>query len=372
MPWQGNLKFMMLKKYLILVIGFGILVLGLSGCATVATREALSTYNINGTDYLSLAALCNLRNIEWEYDTFTKTATLTKESHKINLRVGDTLVLVDGTAQHLKHPVDIYQGAIVVPYRFKEQVIDLLFKESYPQRKFTCSLLKIKRIVIDAGHGGNDPGAIGRAGLREKDVNLDIAKRLGRILSSNGIDVVMTRSIDRFVPLHTRVDKSNNSGADLFISIHANANRVRSLSGFEVYYVAPSVNDASRALATAKTFRLNLASACFASQALDLKATLWDMIYTYSRGQSIDLSRAVCRAISRDLGVKILGVKGARYEVLKGVFTPAVLIEVGFLSNSNEERMLKNNYYRQRVAESIAQGIEDYSGNAILMEATKR
>jgi len=363
---------MMLKKFLILIISSWLLILGLSGCATVPTKESLPTYHINGTDYLPLVALCNSRNITWEYDTFTKTVTLTKDSHKINLMVGDTLVLADGMPQHLKYPVDIYQGIVVVPYGFKEQVIDVLFQESYPQHKFTGSLSKIKRIVIDAGHGGNDPGAIGRTGLREKDVNLEIAKRLSRILSSNGVDVVMTRSVDRFIPLHTRVERANDSGADLFVSIHSNANRVRSMSGFEVYYVAPIVNDETRAFSTAKDYRLNLEGACFASHSLDLKATLWGMIYTYNRGQSIDLSRDVCRAINSNLGVKILGVKGARYEVLRGVFMPAVLVEVGFVSNINEERMLKNSYYRERIAESIAQGIEDYAQNAVLMETAKR
>jgi len=363
---------MLLKKFLIFIIGSCLLILGLSGCASVPVKEALPTYNINGTEYFPLVALCNSRNIDWQYDAFTKTATLTKDSHKINLRVGDTLILVDGESRHLKYPVDIYQGAVVVPYRFREEIIDVLFKEYYPQAKFGSSLSKIRRIVIDPGHGGNDPGAIGRTGLREKDVNLDIANRLGRILSSNGVEVVMTRSVDKFISLYARAEKANNSGADLFVSIHSNANRVRSLNGFEVYYVAPSVSDVTRAVATAKSCRLNLAASSFASHSLDLKATLCDMIYTYSRGQSIDLSRAVCRAISSNLGVKILGVKGARYEVLKGTFMPAILIEVGFLSNFNEERMLKNSYYRQRIAESIAQGIEDYAQDAILMEAIKR
>jgi len=360
-------------KFCFAVLTFAFCVLSFYGCATAPTKQfSLPTYNINGTSYCSLASLCNYRNINWEYDTFTKTVTLTKEDHSIRLRIGDALVLVDGEPQHLTYPVDIYQGAVVVPYRFKEQIIDSLFKEYYPPRKFSGSLNKIKKIVIDAGHGGNDPGAIGRTGLREKDVNLDIAKRLSKILTSGGVDVILNRSTDRFIPLHTRVEKANDSGADLFVSIHSNANRVRSLCGFEVYYVAPSVNDETRALSTAKTTRLNLASDCFASNSLDLKATLWDMIYTYSRGQAVGLSKAICRSANSNLGVKDLGVKSARYEVLRGTFMPAILVEVGFLSNSNEERMLKNSYYRQRIAEAIAAGIEDYSRDAVLMEATKR
>ncbi len=363
---------MNLKLFFVLLT-FGFLLLTFVGCATAPTGGGIPAYNINGTTYFSLAALCSSRNIDWNYDTFARTVVLTKDSHRINLKVGDTLVLEDGATQHLRYSVDIYQGSIVVPYDFKEQIVDRIFlKESYPQHKFTGALSKIKRIAIDPGHGGNDPGAIGRTGLREKDVNLDIAKRLSRILSANNVQVLLTRPSDRFVPLHIRAEKANNFAADLFVSIHANANRVRSLSGFEVYYVSSSVNDSTRALAAAKNYRLNLEGAYLADNATDLKAILWDMIYTNSRGQAVNLSRAVCRAASCDLGTKIIGVKGARYEVLKGVFMPAILVEVGFLSNANEERMLKNSYYRQRIAESIAAGIEEYAQGAVLMEEANR
>ena len=91
-------------------------------------KDAFPTYNLNGTTYFPLIALCDLRNIEWHYDTFTRVVNLSKDAHKVNLRVGDTLVMVDGRPEHIKEPVDFYQGAIVVPYKFKEQILDLLFK----------------------------------------------------------------------------------------------------------------------------------------------------------------------------------------------------------------------------------------------------
>lgn len=344
----------------------------LTGCATIPTTEALPAYNINGAVYYSLVSLCDSRNIDWQYDTFTRTAVLTSGLHKINLRAGDTFVLVDGRPLEINHPVDIYQGTLVVPYKFKEQVIDDLFKESYPLQKIAFPILKIKKIVIDAGHGGVDPGATGKSGLREKDVNLDIAKRLSILLRSEGIEVVMTRTIDRFVPLSTRVEIANNARADLFLSIHANANRVRRLNGFEVYYVAGTVSDSKRAYAAAKSAVLNLDSACFASQSLDLKAILWDMTYTYSRAESIELSRAICRSIDSNLGVPALRIKGAGFQILKEARMPAVLIEVGFLSNYDEERKLKNSYYRQKVVESIAQGVGDYARGFMLMEASNK
>jgi N-acetylmuramoyl-L-alanine amidase len=357
------------KKLLILVIGYWLLVIGLSGCATVPTRETLPTYNINGVTYLPLVSLCDLKGVNWEYDTFTRTVTLSKDSHKINLMVGDTLVLVDGKAQHLRHPVNIYQGAVVLPYKFKEDIFEPLFKESLTALPAALPALRIKKMIIDAGHGGTDPGAIGRGGLREKDVTLDIAKRLAKLLKTAGMEVILTRATDRFVSLCDRVNIAENSHADLFISIHANANRVRSLKGFEVYYVSSRVNDSQRALSASKETALDFDNTCFASDSLNLKATLWDMIYTSSRAESIDLSRYICQAAHNNLDAKILGIKDARFYVLKGTHLPAVLIEIGFLSNYDEERLLKDIYYRQRIAEALAQGIKNYARDYTLMEA---
>lgn len=321
---------------------------------------------------MSLIPLCEQRGIAWEYDTFTKTISLNKGAHRINLRVGDKAALVDGSLQYLRHPVDIYQGTVVVPYRFKEQVLDVLFIGGYPLAGTGLPAIRLKKIVLDAGHGGTDPGTIGRSGLREKDVNLDIAKRLSRLLQAEGIEVIMTRSVDRLIPLTSRAAIANRHKADLFVSIHSNANRVRSLSGFEVYYVSPSVNDSKRAYESAKESPLNLDNAYFSGSSLETKAILWDMIYTGSRAESIELSRALCRSLDKSLDIKILGVKAARFEVLRGAHMPAVLIEVGFLSNYNEERMLKNSFYRQRIAQAIADGITDYARGAVLLEAARR
>ena len=334
-----------------------LLILLLSGCATIPTREALTTYNLNGTTYVALASLCDLRGINLDYDTFTRTATLTKDAHRINLMVGDTLVLVDGTPLHLKHRIDLYQGTVVAPYKFKEQVIDALFKPTYPEAKTRIALLKIKKIVIDAGHGGKDPGTIGKSGVKEKDINLDIAKRLSRILKSEGLEVIMTRSTDRFISLEERVNIANRANAELFLSIHANANRVRSINGLEVYYVSPTVDDSKRALQAAKAAPLNLESRYFAGNSLTLKTILWDMLYTSARAESVTLAQSICGAVKNSLETKILGVKAARFYVLKGARMPAILIETGFLSNPNEERMLKNAYYREKLAEGIRDGL---------------
>ena len=351
------------------------MILTFSGCATSPVREAFPSYSINGVTYYPLITLCEAKGISWQYDTFTRVVTLDKGAHRISLKAGDNLVLVDQRAILFNSPVDIYAGTVVVPDKFKEQVIDVLFKEArVPSQRITAFPVSevIKKVVVDAGHGGNDPGAIGRTGLREKDVNLDIAKRLALLLRSEGVDVVMTRNNDRFIPLDTRVRITNSSRADLFVSIHSNANHVRSLNGFEVYYVAIGRNDAKRALFAARNANLGLDNASFANHSLELKAILWDILYAYDRAESIQLARSICKSVDNNLDVRVIGVKDARYEVLRGARIPAVLIETGFLSNYNEEHMLKNSYYRQKVAESIMDGIRDYAQGLASTEVAKK
>lgn len=232
--------------------------------------------------------------------------------------------------------------------------------------------IKLSKVVIDPGHGGNDPGAIGRNGLKEKEVNLDIAKRLSSLLRAEGVQTVLTRSSDRFIPLSSRVSIANKSGADLFISIHSNAARARSLSGFEVYYVAPSVSDSKRAAFTARHASLNLKEAVFSGNNQDLREIVWDMIYTNSRAESIELSHSICRIMDSCIDANILGVKNARFQVLKGIRVPGILIEVGFVSNPNEERLLRTGAYRQKLAQGIVEGLRDYSQNMALVELSSR
>jgi N-acetylmuramoyl-L-alanine amidase len=362
---------MSLKKSVILIISTGLLALFLSGCATTSTRYTLPTYDISGVPYVSLSSLCASENINLDYDTYTRTAHLNKGTHKINLMVGETLVLIDGVPQYLKDPIRFYQGEVALPYKFKEQFLDSIFKENYPESRIILS--NIKKIIVDAGHGGKDPGTIGKHGLREKDVNLDIAKRLSKLLRTGGVEVVMTRSSDNFISLERRVEIANDSNADLFVSVHANANRVRSMNGLEVYYVSPNTSDTKRALYCAQNARLSMDSACFASSpSLNLKATLWDMIHTSNRAESVRLARDICLVTENNLNTKVLGIKGAPFYVLKGAHIPAILVETGFLSNANEERMMKNAYYRQQIAESIEQGIQRYARDYRLMEASKK
>ena len=363
-------------KFLIVVLPFTFYFLSFFGCATTTvtpTRESFATYSINETTYYSLIELCQSRGVSWQYDTFTKSATLNGNGHRINLRAGDNLILVDNSVVILNSPVELYQGKIVVPDKFKELYFDSLFRKDIVSQ--VPGVIKrptqIKKVVIDPGHGGNDPGAIGKNGLREKDVNLDIAKRLAGELRAQGVEVIMTRTSDNFIALPVRASIANNSGADLFVSIHSNANRVRSLNGFETYYVSTTVSDSQRAQDSAKSAILNVDSQCFASNSADLKAIVWDMIYTNSRAESIELGRCISRSMDNNMDAKILGNKEARFLVLREVRMPAVLIEVGFVSNAEEEKLLRDGSYRQRLAETISDGVFDYAQSCNIMEAKR-
>ena len=349
------------------------LIILISGCATIPTGENIATYSIDGVIYYPLVNLCDLRGVSMQYDALARTVYLAKDAQHVSLRVGDGLVLVNDNSMQLNSPIDIYQGAIAVPRQFKEQVFDVLFRQVVSgYRRPGAGKIKLNKVVIDAGHGGNDPGAIGRNGLREKDVNLDIAKKLSSFLRAEGVRTVLTRSTDKFIPLSSRVNIANKSGADLFISIHSNAARSRSLSGFEVYYVAPSVSDSKRAALTARSASLSLKDTVFSSDAQDLRTIVWDMIYTNSRAESIDLSHSLCKIMDSSIDANILGVKNARFQVLKGITMPGILIEVGFVSNANEERLLRTNAYREKLASGILEGIREYSQDRALVEVASR
>lgn len=345
----------------------------LTGCATSPRREALPTYNIDGTAYVPLISLCISENVDCEYDTFTRRVVLTGGEHRVNLIVGDKLVLVDGREQRLKRPVDTYRGTVVVPYRFKEDIFDRLFRKAYPAGRAVSREWPIRKVVLDPGHGGSDPGAIGRSGLKEKYINLDIAKRLSSLLRADGLGVVMTRNADTTVSLKRRMEIANSSRADLFISIHSNANRVRSMNGFEVYCLSSAVSDSKRAVDSAQSDALYLEKGSFASgPSLNLKAILWDMIYTSNRADSLRLASSICRSADRDLSSRVKGTRSGPYYVLKGAHMPTILIEVGYLSNRDEERLLKNSYYRQQLAEAIEKGITNYIRECSLTEFAQR
>jgi N-acetylmuramoyl-L-alanine amidase len=214
-------------------------------------------------------------------------------------------------------------------------------------------------IVIDPGHGGKDPGAIGRRGLREKDVTLKISRMLRDQLSKRTkAKILMTRTRDVYIPLEERTAIANSREADLFISIHINASPRRAASGIETYTLNIAADDDSRRVAV----RENAISRKALS---DLEFILNDLIKTTKTNDSVLLatsvhSRLVAKLRKKYRGVKSNGVKGAPFYVLVGTRMPSILIEVSFISNSREEKRLKSPKYLKEVVEGISNGIMEY------------
>jgi N-acetylmuramoyl-L-alanine amidase len=219
--------------------------------------------------------------------------------------------------------------------------------------------LKIGRIVIDAGHGGHDSGTIGADGIEEKDVVLDVALRLGKLLNDRlGAEIVYTRSDDTFIPLETRTAIANKAQADLFISIHANSSADPSARGVETYYL--NFTTSPDALETAA--RENAVSNQSIHQLSDLvkKITLRDKI-DESREFASDVEESLYSGLQKgNAGLKNRGVKKAPFVVLIGANMPSILAEISFVTNPRDASELLQPEYRERVAESLYKGIARY------------
>jgi N-acetylmuramoyl-L-alanine amidase len=219
--------------------------------------------------------------------------------------------------------------------------------------------LKIGKIVIDAGHGGHDTGTIGPNGLLEKDVVLDVAKRLGRLLEARlGAEVIYTRQDDTFIPLETRTAIANRERADLFISIHANSSRDSDARGVETYYL----NFTSSPEALEVAARENAVSEKSIHELQDLvkKIALKDKI-DESREFAGDVQESLYGGLAlNSAGIRNRGIKKAPFIVLIGANMPSILAEISFVSNPTDERKLETSEHRQRIAESLYRGVSKY------------
>jgi N-acetylmuramoyl-L-alanine amidase len=219
--------------------------------------------------------------------------------------------------------------------------------------------LKIGKIVIDAGHGGHDTGTIGPNGLLEKDVVLDVAKRLGRLLEARlGAEVIYTRQDDTFIPLETRTAIANRERADLFISIHANSSRDSEARGVETYYL----NFTSSPEALEVAARENAVSEKSIHELQDLvkKIALKEKIEE-SREFAGDVQESLYGGLALNTaGIRNRGIKKAPFIVLIGANMPSILAEISFVSNPTDERKLETSEHRQRIAESLYRGVSKY------------
>jgi N-acetylmuramoyl-L-alanine amidase len=231
--------------------------------------------------------------------------------------------------------------------------------------------LKLGRVVLDPGHGGHDVGTHGPSGLYEKDVVLDVARRLGALLESRlNTEVIYTRNDDTFIPLEQRTEIANDKKADLFLSIHANSSPYRAVSGVETYYL--NFTTSRTALDVAARENASSERSVFELKELLQKIALKDKI-DESREFASRLETALYGISSRsNPAAKNRGVKKAPFVVLIGAEMPSVLAEIGFLTNANDEALLRKAEHRQKIAEALYNGIANYANTLSHFQVAKQ
>jgi N-acetylmuramoyl-L-alanine amidase len=220
----------------------------------------------------------------------------------------------------------------------------------------------IKTIVIDPGHGGLEPGAKGRFGTLEKNISLAISLKLKAIIERNStLRVVLTREEDVDVPLENRAAKANNNKADLFISIHVNSSFLRQARGSETFFLSMEATDEdARKLAYLENNPPELEKGISSENEDDVKMILWDMAQTAYLNQSSILAESIQNELNTLFLIKNRGIKQAPFKVLCGVACPAILVEVAFISNPDEERKLRTEDFQMRIAQAMFKGLENY------------
>jgi len=324
-------------------IFFTLLLICLFGCSTVQKRTP--HFAISTAEYTELNEFCATNSLTYQFDTVDDIIYIYSAESDMTLLLDSLVGIFSGKVLPLPSPPINYQGKILIPNQITE--ISTYTKKS----KFTPTL-EVKTIVIDPGHGGKDPGAISKGGLKEKEVNLKISKYLKIELEKRGFSVFLTRSTDVYISLAQRVNFAKKCNADLFLSLHANANNSSGVKGIEIYYLLPSrVNSLSRSLKL-------IGQECFPGEHMPKSAKIifWDLLINKNYCLSVELSDKLYDTFKKfNFNVKF--PKKAPFYVLRLAYVPSVLVEVGYLTNHYEEKALRKKYYQKQLAETIALGI---------------
>jgi N-acetylmuramoyl-L-alanine amidase len=312
---------------------------------------------------IALQDVCDRYHVTWQWDGVTQVVMLEYKGNKAKALVGSPTVLLGKEQIILSSPLRRVNSTIYVPEDFESKVL-APFGVSLGGLPQVESSSRVHTIVIDAGHGGKDHGTIFSSGLTEKEIVLDVAKRLRALLDGAGIKVIMTRDTDEFIPLPKRTEIAARDGADLFISIHVNSNQDRAVSGFLVYYIETIekryLNEQQR-----KDNERIFAKVLNPSVSKTQQAVIADMMEVLKTSQSQKLAKMIVREARQEGRVNVRGdgIRLCHFFVVRNTLVPAVLVETGFLSNRQERNKLIVPEYRQKIAQIIARGVLDYAND---------
>ena len=325
--------------------------------------------------YVPLTKLANDLGLESSWNAETGIIIISSEGGKVSLMPGSRHVVSGRKVVTLKSPPFFRDNQLMIGEDFLPVLLSLLssspeyIRDKMSSTSETASDVdrydRLDRffgtIVIDPGHGGDDGGALGVSGVKEKDLVLEVARKVKEIIDKKmGIRVVLTRNGDYFVPLEERTSMAAAVKADLFISIHANSTRMKSIRGVETFFMSlDATDDEAMAAAVAENSAIKFEGKSFDADS-DLAAILFDMAQTEHLKESSRFARVLHNNLGNALDTKDRGVKQAPFIVLASASMPAVLVEVGFMSNPEDMKMLKGRKAQEGIAEAIFASIKSF------------
>ncbi|MCL1911079.1 MAG: N-acetylmuramoyl-L-alanine amidase [Leptospirales bacterium] len=348
--------------------------------------DSLPVLSVNGKRYISLYDMQASFPFEASFDIILQRGKLYRKEHVVVYKVGHSYVLADNMLVRGEYPVIREKGDILLPLYLAEKIIEAFYPElliTYKGGALTFrarelpdksgaesapppSADPIAFIIVDAGHGGRDPGAVGKGGLKEKNITLNVAKDLEASLKRKikNIPVYLTRRADIFLELHERTEfankrlKKNTNG--IFVSVHVNASISPKISGFETYFLSqnPSNEEARNTAALENNVVIFEEKAGRKKKYGEIEYIEARMITTQIQKESALLAKSIQDAMSKNVKpFKSRGVRKADFYVLRGALMPAVLVEVGFITNESESQSLNKQAYQKMLSESISSGI---------------
>jgi N-acetylmuramoyl-L-alanine amidase len=331
--------------------------------------EIIITQEIEGVPYFNVFEMNKAFKANVQEDLLDGRLHLNLYNEQLIILLGSSFLQYKGQIYNFEHPLIQKNGKFYLPQNFLTELLPNILKD-YISTKHDKLIAanpadnRLQTIVIDPGHGGKDPGAIGNSKKNyEKKIVLEIARKLKNILQENlNVNVLLTRSKDEFVSLQQRTQFANSQAADLFISIHCNAHRSSEVDGIEIYYLSTAKTDEARAVeAMENQVVYDYEGGAEAVKKYDdLAFILADMAQSEHLEESYQLGMKLQSKLISATGAKNRGVKQANFYVLRGAFMPAVLLELGFLTNKKEEKKLSNPSYQDKLVDALYQGIKDF------------
>jgi len=322
----------------------------------------LDSRTFGKTEFIPLLDLAEALGLKMRWFYEPRKMELRNHAIALDLMVGSRLVQIDKCdVRRMNAAVVFSKGEPYVPASFLTATLKPYYRRLGGSGKAGGRGSGV--VVIDPGHGGKDTGAISSRGATEKELVLDISRRVRTILTRKGIKVRMTRDSDKPVGLVHRSDIANKIGASIFVSIHANSVRrnKRSISGSETFYLSKAQSASAKRTERIENSPVkNEVNSRWSSLTYRVKRWFLGKHFKQTREKSRKLAQAVQRRLARVAIGKDRGIKRANFSVLRNVYCPSCLVEVGFMSNPTDATYLRRSSYRQKIAEAIAQGITEY------------